>query len=124
MKIIKLFIWVAIFILPAACLPFDKIYSHDFNDGYFKLKSSVSKPENIYLSMKDDSLKVYSVHKENKLKLPDTIAFAVANLKSVVPGNILYNSTFIKTSADIDLSTVILKFRPTSGNRNSIQIKN
>jgi len=116
MKIIKLFIWVAIFILPAACLPFDKIYSHDFNDGYFKLKSSVSKPENIYLSMKDDSLKVYSVHKENKLKLPDTIAFAVANLKSVVPGNILYNSTFIKTSADIDLSTVILKFRPTSGN--------
>lgn len=116
MKIIKLFIWVTIFILPAACLPFDKIYSHDFDDGYFKLKSSGKKAENIYLNITDDSLKVYSVQKENKFKLSDTIAFSEVNLKSIVPGNVLFNSTFVKTSADIDLSTAILKFRPASGN--------
>jgi hypothetical protein len=116
MKIIKLFIWIAIFILPAGCIPFDKIYSHDFNSGYFKLKSSGKKPENIYLNVTDNSLKVYSVQKENKFRLSDTSAFSGVNLKSIVPGNDLYNSTFVKTSADIDLSTVILKFRPASGN--------
>jgi hypothetical protein len=116
MKIIKLFIWVTILILPVGCLPFDKIYSHDFNDGFFKLKSSGKKTENIYLNITDDSLKVYSVQKENKFKLSDTSAFSGVNLKSILPGNVLCNSTLVKTSADIDLSTAILKFRPASGN--------
>jgi hypothetical protein len=116
MKIIKLLIWLTIFILTAACVPFDKIYSHEFDDGYFKLKSAGKNPENIYLNLTDDSLKVYSVQKENKFKLSDTIAFCLANLKSIAPGNPLYNSIFVKTSADIDLSTVLMKFRPTSGN--------
>jgi len=116
MKIVKLFILVISFVMTAGCVPFDKIYSHDFNDGYFKLKSSGIKPENIYLNVTDDSLKVYSVQKGNKFKLSDTSAFYRVNLKSIAPGNPLYNSTFVKTSADIDLSTVLLKFRPTTGN--------
>jgi hypothetical protein len=116
MKIVKLLIWLTSFFLTAGCVPFDKIYSHEFNDGYFKLKSSGKKPENIYLNITDDSIKVYSIQKENKFKLSDTSAFCGVNLKSIAPGNPLYNSIFVKTSADIDLSTVLLKFRPTSGN--------
>jgi hypothetical protein len=115
MKIVKLCILVNSFVLIAGCTPFDKIYSHDFSDGYFKLESSGKKPENIYLNIKDDSLNVYSVKKENKLKFPDASAFYGVSLNSIVPGNALYNSTFVKTSADIDLSTVLLKFRPASG---------
>lgn len=109
-------IMVISFVMVAGCVPFDKIYSHDFNDGYFKLKSAGKKPENIYLNVTDDSLKVYSFQKENKFRLSDTSAFCEVNLKSIVPGNFLYNSTFVKTSADIDLSTVLLKFRPASEN--------
>jgi hypothetical protein len=116
MKIIKLLNWLTIFSLTTACAPFDKIYSHEFDDGFFKLKSSGKNPENIYLNITDDSLKVYSVQKENKFKLSDNIVFCGADLKSVAPGDPLYNSTFVKTSADIDLSTVLLKFRPTKGN--------
>jgi hypothetical protein len=115
MKIVKFFIWVTSLVLTAGCVPFDKIYSHDFNDGFFKLEFSGKKSENVYLNVTDDSVKVYSVQKENKFRLSDTSTFYGVNLKSIVPGNILYNSTFIKTSADIDLSTVLLKFRPASG---------
>jgi len=116
MKIVKLIILIVIFILSPGCVPFDKIYSHDFNDGYFKLRSSGKKPENIYLNITDDSLKLYSVQKENKFRLSDTSARSGVNLKSIVPGNDLYNSTIVKTSADFDLSTVILKLRPASEN--------
>jgi hypothetical protein len=116
MKIIKLFIWLTIFFQCAACAPFDKIYSHEFNDGYFRLKIPAKNPENIYLNKTDDSLKVYAVQKKNKFKLYDTTVVYGASLKSIPPGNTLYNSIFVKTSADIDLSTVLLKFRPASGN--------
>jgi len=116
MKIVNLIVLIVIFILSPGCVPFDKIYSHDLNDGYFKLRSSGKKPENIYLNITDDSLKFYSVQKENKFRLSDTSAHSGVNLKSFVPGNDLYNSTIVKTSADIDLSTVILKLRPASEN--------
>lgn len=115
-KIIKLLIWLISFFLIAGCVPFDKIYSHEFDDGFFKLKSSGKKPESIYLNIADDSLKVYSVQKGKKLKLIDTSTFSGVNLKTIIPTDVLYNSTFVRTSPDIDLSTVLLKFRPASGN--------
>jgi hypothetical protein len=108
-------ILVISFVIAAGCVPFDKIYSHDFNDGYFKLKSAGKKPKNIYLDVTNDSLKIYSFQKGNKFELSDTSTFYGVNLKSFVPEDLLYNSTFVKASVDIDLSTVLLKFRPASG---------
>jgi hypothetical protein len=46
--------------------------------------------------------------------VPDWSKGEGVQLSSVKPGNNFYNSTFIRTSADLDLSTVILKYRPAS----------
>jgi hypothetical protein len=115
MRIIKPFLLLTFFLLQAGCTPFDKIYSHDFNDGYFKLKTPDKTPERIYLKLTDDSIGVYPVLADDKSKIPDTVNFYRTKLNSITPGTLLYNSTFIKTSADIDLSTVLLKFRPSAG---------
>ncbi|MCX6334664.1 MAG: hypothetical protein NT092_10220 [Bacteroidia bacterium] len=112
MKIIKLLCLLAILLMAAGCAPFDKIYSHEFDSGYYKLKSEGSESVKIYLNLKEDSLAVYPVMTNRKIALLDTSAILSARISSVKPGNYFYNSLFIRTSPDIDLSTVLLKFRP------------
>jgi hypothetical protein len=111
-SILKLFSWVIISIGVAGCMPFDKIVSHDFNSGFFKLKTPESNPENVYLNLMDDSIVVYPFTGEGKLIRPDINTFHGINISSIKSGSYLYNSTFVKTSVDIDLSTALLKFRP------------
>jgi hypothetical protein len=116
MKIIKLLSLVTLLVSTYGCVPFDKIYSHDFNSGYFKLKSNGSKPEKIYLNLTEDSLFVYPVINKNKSVVLDTIGIRADKISSVSQGSSIYQSTFIKTSADVDLSTVIVKYRPAVAN--------
>ncbi len=107
---------VTAFLLVSGCAPFDEIYSHEFSSGYFKLKRTDASSENVYLKETDDSLIVYPVtctgsSKKIELSLP-----RVEHIANIGPGEYLYNSTFVKTSPDIDLSSVVLKFRPAAAN--------
>jgi hypothetical protein len=111
-KIIKLFCLAVIFILPAGCVPFDKIVSHDFADGYYKLRTPNEASEKVYIILKPDSVTIYPVNLNDRFSLPEPGKIRVVNINNIKPDNIFYNSTFIKTSIDIDLSTIILKFRP------------
>lgn len=116
MRIIRHIIWLTIIFLEAGCAPFDKIYSHDFDDGYFRLKSPGEKPQNVYLNLADDSIEVFPVINDKKNGLPDTVNYFMIDMYSIKPGESFYGNTFIRTSADFDLSTVLLKFRPSAGN--------
>ncbi len=115
MKNISLFCYTMFFILISGCTPFDKIYSHEFGSGYFELKAPDANPEFVYLNLHEDSLVVFPVIRNVKDWIPDKSKSQGTRINSITPGSYLYNSTFIKTSADIDLSTVILKFRPAAG---------
>jgi hypothetical protein len=108
---------IIIFLLAAAgCAPFDKIYSHEFCSGYYELKGPGVVPKKVYLETDGDSLTVYLAKGKGKLLAPDLSAPQESTLNSIMPGRYLYNSTFVRTSADIDFSTVLLKYRPHSGN--------
>jgi hypothetical protein len=72
------------------------------------------KKENIYANAVGDSIIVYPVTRERKLLKPDISKFHGIDFSSVKPGSFLFNSTFVKTSVDMDLSTVLVKFRPSS----------
>jgi hypothetical protein len=115
MKNISLFWYIMFFILISGCTPFDKIYSHEFGSGYFELKGPDTNPEFVYLSLKGDSLQVFPVILNMKNLVPDISRSRGISISSVSPGSFLYKSTFVRTSADIDLSTVLLKFRPGTG---------
>jgi hypothetical protein len=98
-------------LISSGCAPFDKIYSHDFATGYFTMKSPGKLPSKVYLEYSGDSIIVYPLQ-GTKSKVPDIQAAHIQDLGSLAPGSYLYGSRFIKTSADFDLSTVVLKFRP------------
>ena len=113
-RILKIFIWFLPFLLLTGCAPFDKIYSHDFSSGNFKLKTPGELPENVYLTLKDDSVVVFRLSGKRTGTIDKSSCNGI-NINSVIPGSFLYNSTLVKTSVDLDLSTVLLKFRPTRG---------
>lgn len=112
MKNIKLLCLLIFLFMAFGCVPFDKIYTHDFASGYYKLKAEGSEPAEIYLSLQEDSLTIYPAIKKDKLVLSDTSAILSGKISSAESGSCFYNSVFVRTSADLDLSTVILKFRP------------
>lgn len=111
----KYVIFLTIMVITIRCAPFDKIYSHDFDSGYFRLKTSENKNDIVYANVKGDSVSVFSVSGKGKNMLPDTDNKKTFCIGSVNPGDPVYNSSFVKTSADIDLSTVLLKYRPAAG---------
>jgi hypothetical protein len=112
MKILRFIPGILLFALLTGCAPIDEIYSHEFSSGYFKLKAPETTPQKVYLDKIDDSLVVYPVIRDGKSRIPDKSKYQGINISSVIPGSYLYNNTFVKTSLDVDLSTVVLKFRP------------
>jgi hypothetical protein len=111
---------IGVFLMAAAgCAPFDKIYSHEFCSGYYKLKGPGTIPGKIYLETNGDTLIVYPAAGKGKSLAPDLSSSRRAILSSISPGSYLYNSTFVRTAPDIDLSTVLLKYRPHAGNVSS-----
>jgi hypothetical protein len=115
-KKIPLLILLAILLAASGCAPFDKIYSHEFGSGYFKLKAPGLAPEKVYLEAEGDMLAVYPVTGIGNSHVPDISAPEFSLISSIGPDSYLYKNTFIKTSVDADLSTVLLKYRPHAGN--------
>lgn len=102
-------------ILLSGCVPFDKIHSHEFRTGYYDLKKKGEAPQKVYMELHDDSADMYPVI-TGKYKLPDTRKIEVIDLELVNPQNSMYDAVFRRTSLDVDLSTVLLKYRPSAGN--------
>jgi hypothetical protein len=116
MKKFKLYNCLIFLILSSGCAPFDKIYSHEFADGYFKLKTEGLEKEPVYLRITSDSIGVYPVLNKGRNMSPDNGKVQRIEINNLKPGDYLNNSTFIKTSLDVDLSTAILKYRPAAAN--------
>ena len=111
MKIGNLTILILITLVSFSCLSIKKISRHDFDSGYFKLKSPKAKPEKIYADLTGDSITVFSVTGEGSLRVPDTLSSRGININNIRPGSFLNNSVIIKNSLDMDLSTVLIKYR-------------
>jgi hypothetical protein len=116
MRVISIFIFVIIVITLAGCGSIEKLAKHEFGDGYYKLKTPETAPVNIYAKVNNDSVYVYPVTGSGKEKTPETSKLKVVNINEIKPGGYLYRSTFMKTSIDADLTTVLLKFRPSQAN--------
>lgn len=112
MKIVRFINCIFISVIAAGCAPLDEIYSHEFSSGYYKLKSPDKNSGKLYLNMNEDSISVYPLSHDVKSGGFDISLAKSYQISSVGPGSNIHNSTFIRTSVDIDLSTVLLKYRP------------
>jgi hypothetical protein len=98
-----------------SCVPIEKISRHDFNSGYYSLKTAADSISDVYLDVIEDSVVVYPTVIRGGKKIPDKNSPVSINISDIKSGDHFYKSTFRHNSIDVDLSTIILKFRPAMG---------
>jgi len=98
-----------------SCASMEKIAVHDFGPGYYKLRTRDNELSNVYVNVIEDSIVVYPAIEDQKRVSVDTSTSRAANINYILPGDDLYESCFKKKSVDIDLSTILLKYRPSRG---------
>lgn len=103
---------IVIFFIAAGCAPLDEIYSHEFSSGYYRLKAPDTNSEKVYLNMDEDTITIFPLTDNVKSGGINLTLSKSHQISSLRPGSDMHNSTFIRTSVDIDLSTVLLKYRP------------
>jgi hypothetical protein len=108
----NLSILIVIILFSFSCVPLEKISRHDFDSGYFKLKSPGVQPSDVYVNLIEDSVVVCKVTVKGKSKFPEPSSSQGIRIDQIRSGSFLYKSTFVKKSMDFDLSTVALKYRP------------
>ena len=93
--------------LCSSCAVIEKSSRHGFESGYYKMKSYGSPDKDVYLDMNDNEVTVYPKNEEalgNEL-----INISLSNSDTLCH----ISSKFVKKSLDIDITTVLLKFRPS-----------
>jgi hypothetical protein len=112
MRYYTLFIYLPALLVLTGCGSVEKIARHDYGSGYYRLRTTDAVPARVYVEVDDDSVNVYQVTGEGREKYVDTSRFQKACISIVMPGDYLYNATFVRNSFDIDLTTALLKYRP------------
>ena len=115
MKPAILFYFGILMLLLSSCAPVEKIAFHDFGPGYYKLRTPSNEISRVYVNVIEDSIIVYPAIVDQKNVSVDTASMMFTKIYNIQAGNDFYGSCFIKRSADIDLATVLLKFRPPRG---------
>lgn len=99
---------VALFALITSCNTLEKASKHGFNSGYYKFESKEKSVQNVYVDVADEKIDVYN-QIENQ---PDKNAFLTISLKpsdSLPIGPMVFK----KQSIDIDITAILLKYRPS-----------
>jgi hypothetical protein len=98
-----------------SCVPVEKIASHEFVTGYYKLKTPDNEPSKVYLDVIEDSIIVYPLINDAGTIDVDTSTFRILHVSEIKTGNDFYGYRFVKNSLDLDLNTILLKYRPARG---------
>lgn len=105
-KYIVIAIWV-IGVL-ASCNTLEKASLHGLNSGYYKLKSDNKNTQNVYLDVTDEKIDVYPHIKRQ----PDKKQFLTIPLNTT--DSLIFNPmVFKKQSLDVDITSIVLKYRPS-----------
>jgi hypothetical protein len=96
---------VLVLILFFSCRVIEKSSLHGFESGYYKHASGKESKEKVYLDITDDHVTVYPVIENNIGKPQQTLPLQQADSLYSIP------SQFYKTSLDIDITSVLFKYR-------------
>ena len=113
---IKIFLIGLVVLILSGCVPVEKIARHDFDSGYYKLKTRESEPLHIYAKVIEDSIVIYPVITEGKNESPDTSSLKAISINKIRTDDYFARSCFMNKSLDVDLTTIILKYRFPQGN--------
>ncbi|MEY3501369.1 MAG: hypothetical protein RL308_3042, partial [Bacteroidota bacterium] len=91
-----------------SCNTLEKASIHGFNSGFYQLESKQKSDQNVYIEVTDEKIDVYHQTK----KQPDANAFLTISLKQSDSIQIS-PVVFMKESLDIDITAILLKYRPS-----------
>jgi hypothetical protein len=96
--------------LLSSCSTLEEASVHGFNSGYYKVESGKDPLQKVYVDVTEEKIEVYRL----KNHLPDKADITTIPL---LPSDSLKfePAIFKKNSLDIDITTVLLKYRPPSG---------
>jgi len=100
-------ILVAVIVFFTSCNTLEKTSTHGFNSGYYKLQSNPKNVQNVYVDITDEKIDVY--HETEKQ--PDKNKFLTISLK-LSDSLAITPIIFSKKSLDIDITAILLKYRP------------
>jgi len=98
-------------LLSVSCVSLGKLSRHNFNSGFYKLKVHGAKPSRVYAEIIEDSVIVYPVISEGKKEFPNTAVSQGLRVSRIKTDNYFYRSSFINNSIDVDLTSILFKFR-------------
>jgi hypothetical protein len=100
-------ITTAFFLTCHGCTLFEQSSRHGFLSGYYHFESDSGVMKKVYLNIAEDSITVYPVKKKS---IADTPLFGI----SLMPVDTFrsYPEKFGKKSLDIDITTILFKYRP------------
>jgi hypothetical protein len=100
------FVLLAFIALCSSCSVAEKTSRHGFESGYYKIKSSENQTMDVYLDINDEEISVYP---KNENGLGNSLSTIPLSDSDTLSG---YPVKFKKTSIDIDLTSIPLKYRP------------
>ena len=103
------FLFFAFIAILCSCSVAEKASRHGFESGYYEIKSSQNQNMDVYLDISDEEVTVYP---KNENGLGNSLSTIPLSDSDTLSG---YPLKFMKTSIDIDLTTVPLKYRPAVG---------
>jgi hypothetical protein len=109
------FIAEIVFLLATGCVPVEKMSRHNFDSGFYKLKTNDGQLSSVYATVSEDSVVIYPLKTEGRDKIPDIFSSHGTKISTVRKDNYFYKSCFKSNSIDVDLTSVILKYRFPEG---------
>jgi hypothetical protein len=98
---------IAFSVILSSCSTVEQASTHGLNSGYYKLKSVNNPPAKVYLDVTEEKMEVYlQTNRQPEKKSFLTIPLKDSNSPEFSP------LVFKKHSLDIDITSVLLKYRP------------
>lgn len=98
----------------SACSMVEQSSRHGFDSGYYTVKSDTEKFKKAYLDVQEDSISVF-IKKSDTLQLPAAITLYLTGADSICK----LPWSFNKQSLDIDITSILFKYRPGQKGRPS-----
>lgn len=94
--------------LLTSCNTLEEASTHGLNSGYYKLKTENKNTQNVYLDVTNEQIDVYHHTKRQ----PDKKQFLTIPLNTT-DSTVFSPMVFKKQSLDVDITSIILKYRPS-----------
>jgi hypothetical protein len=92
----------------SSCHTLERASVHGFNSGFYKFESGKKNTQNVYVDVTDEKIDVYDVSSKQPSKNAFlTIPSMPTDTVSFLP------VTFKKGSLDMDITSILLKYRPS-----------